>query len=449
MNAQKIWQTVLGEMEVSLPKMQFATWFGGTSLEIEEKSATICCPNTFSEQWLKDKHSKQILETIKKISPEVETIDFKTKSNKNLARIVLEVHSNPLEKPVQPDKEPLSPLSGFNDNYIFDKLVVSNNNSLAYAVAQEVAQNPGKKHNPFFIYGGVGLGKTHLAQAVGHEVKKVNPRSKVFYVSCETFTNDFIAAISSKKMSEFKKTYRDVDVLIVDDVQFLSSKEGSQQEFFHTFNSLQQKSRQIILTADKTPQAIPALENRLASRFGGGMVVDIQPPDFETRIAILTEKCKEKGAYLPDDVINFLARNIVSNIRELEGALNRLIVHCQFNGQTPSVSVAETVLKDIISSTNKKVDTAEIISAVCKHYSLTKEDIVSGIRKKELIVPRQITVYLIREQTKKSLPEIGKIMGGKDHTTIMHSQKRIDQLIKIDAEIKRSVEQIREMIFKI
>ncbi|MCX6809213.1 MAG: chromosomal replication initiator protein DnaA [Candidatus Berkelbacteria bacterium] len=328
-------------------------------------------------------------------------------------------------------------------------MVVSNNNALAYAVAQEVAKNPGKKHNPFFIYGGVGLGKTHLAQAVGQEVKKTNARAKVFYVSCETFTNDFIAAISSKRMSEFKKSYRDVDVLIVDDVQFLSSKEGSQQEFFHTFNSLQQKSRQMILTADKTPQAIPALENRLASRFGGGMVVDIQPPDFETRVAILTEKCKEKGAYLPDDVIDFLARNIVSNIRELEGALNRLTIHCQFNGHTPTIQIAESVLRDIISSTSKKIDTAEIIASVCKFYSLTKEDIVSGVRKKELIVPRQITVYLIREQTKKSLPEIGKLMGGKDHTTIMHSQKRIAQLIKIDAEIKRAVEQIREMVFKI
>jgi len=441
--ADKIWQVVLGEMEVILPKMQFLTWFNGTQLEIKGDTAVVICKNTFSRDWLKTKHKDQILESIRKSSPETESVIFEIRHSEGLDRIPLEIRAMEIE---EPEEKVTTPLSNFNDQYTFDKFVVSGNNAMAFAVAREVAEKPGKKHNPFFIYGGVGLGKTHLAQAVGHEIRLANPKAKITYVSCETFTNDFISSIASRKMSEFKKNYREVDVLIVDDIQFLSSKEGSQEEFFHTFNSLQQQSRQIILTADKTPQAIPALEGRLMSRFGGGMVVDIQPPNFETRMAILSEKCREKSFALPDEVITYLARNIHSNVRELEGALNRLAVFCQFNGASPTVATAESVLKDMISSTNKKVDTADIITAVCKHFSITKEEILSGKRKKELVEPRQIAIYLIREQTNKSLPEIGKIMGGKDHTTIMHAEKKISELIKIDSKVKHQVEQIREIV---
>jgi chromosomal replication initiator protein len=445
MSDKKLWQAVLGEMEVVLPEASFATWFKGTSLETTpEGTAYIHCPNSYSRDWLENKHKNQLLSILKKLNDKIHSIAFKSQGQKNLERLPLEIRA-----PAKASLEQLSPLLGFNPNYTFEKMVVANFNALAYAVAKEVALTPGKKHNPFFIYGGVGLGKTHLAQAIGHEIKKNEPKTKVVYVSCETFTNDFIAAIASKKMSEFKKNYREAGVLIVDDIQFLSAKEGSQEEFFHTFNTLHQHSRQIVLTADKTPQAIPALEGRLASRFGGGMVVDIQPPNLETRIAILTEKCKEKNYYLPDEVIEFMAKNISSNIRELEGALNRLITYCQFNQSSPTVSLAENVLKDAISSRNTMVDTAEIISAVCRHFSVSKDEITSNKRKKELIIPRQVAIYLIREQTNKSLSEIGKIMGGKDHTTILHSEKRINKLLKIDANLKSSIEQIRESVLAV
>lgn len=427
-------------MEVLLPKTQFLTWFKGTSLELEGDSATVVCPNLFSRDWLKTKHSSQILDSIQKQKPGVDKLNYKIKNSSEAERLPLEI------KPEKKISASPAPASNLNENYTFDKFVVSTNNALAFAVAKEVASGPGKKHNPLFIYGGVGLGKTHLAQAIGHEIKKKNPSHKIVYVSCETFTNDFISSIASRQMSRFKKNYRDVDVLIVDDIQFLSSKEGSQEEFFHTFNSLQLASRQIILTADKPPQAIPALEGRLQSRFGGGMVVDIQPPNLETRIAILSEKCKEKGFVLTDDVINYLAKNIHSNIRELEGALNRLMVFCQFNSTSPTLDVAASVLKDIIASSNKKVDTADIITAVCKYFAVTKEDILSGKRKKELVLPRQIAIYLIREQTTKSLPEIGKIMGGKDHTTIMHAEKKISELLKVDKVVKESVEDLRNSL---
>ncbi len=444
MQNDRVWQAVLGEMEVLLPKTQFLTWFKGTSLELDGSTATVICPNLFSRDWLRSKHDRQILEAIQKSQSDIKDIKYKIKSSGEAERIPLEV--KPQErKSVPRDTGKIN----LNDNYSFDKFVVSSNNALAFAVAKEVAENPGKKHNPLFIYGGVGLGKTHLAQAIGHEVKIKSPDTKIVYVSCETFTNDFINAIASRKMNEFKRNYRDVDILIVDDIQFLSAKEGSQEEFFHTFNSLHQSSRQIIMTADKPPQAIPALEGRLQSRFGGGMVVDIQPPNLETRIAILSEKCKEKGFILTDDVINYLAKNIHSNVRELEGALNRLMVFCQFNSASPTLDLASSVLKDTISSSNKKLDTAEIITAVCKYYSVTKEEIISGRRKKELVLPRQIAIYLIREQTTKSLPEIGKIMGGKDHTTIMHSEKKIADLLKIDKSIKESIENLRNQLLSI
>ncbi|MFA5261221.1 MAG: chromosomal replication initiator protein DnaA [Candidatus Omnitrophota bacterium] len=447
MQNEKIWQVVLGEMEALLPKTQFMTWFRGTNLELVGDRAIVICPNLFSRDWLKSKHDHQILESIQKLAPEIKEVKYKIKSSAGAERLPLEI--KPSEGPKNELHSPAREKINLNDNYSFDKFVVSSNNALAFAVAKEVADSPGQKHNPLFIYGGVGLGKTHLAQAIGHQVQLKTPDKKIVYVSCETFTNDFINAIASRKMNQFKKNYREVDVLIVDDIQFLSAKEGSQEEFFHTFNSLHQSSRQIILTADKPPQAIPALEGRLQSRFGGGMVVDVQPPNYETRIAILSEKCREKGFVLTDEVINYLAKNIHSNIRELEGALNRLMVYCQFNGASPSLDLASTVLKDTISSANKKIDTAEIVSSVCKYFSVTHEEIISGRRKKELVLPRQIAIYLIREQTTKSLPEIGKIMGGKDHTTIMHAEKKISELLKIDKYVKESVENIRQSLLSI
>lgn len=446
MDSEKIWQTVLGELEITVPKMQFETWFKNSSLEIKGDTACVLVSNLFAKNWLMSKYQDDILKAIQKSASDIQEVVFKVKKEKPIQNLAFEIF--PTEQVKAKVKDPL-PITNINRGYTFDAFIVGNNNSLAYAVAQEVATNPGARHNPFFIYGGVGLGKTHLAQAIGNEILEKNPHSKITYVSCETFTNDFINAIATKKMADFKKTYREVDVLIVDDIQFLSSKEGSQEEFFHTFNSLQQQSRQIILTADKTPQAIPALEGRLASRFGGGMVVDMQPPNFETRMAILKEKSKEKGYVVDDNVIEYIAKNISSNIRELEGALNRLAIHCQYSMTKPTISVAQEILKDMISLANKKVDTAEIISAVSKFFNITKDEILSKNRKRELVLPRQIAIFLIREQTNKSFPEIGKIMGGKDHTTIIHAEKKIIDLIKTDIQIKENIEQIRQGLFEI
>ena len=443
MSNEKIWQAVLGEMEVLLPKMQFATWFRATSLELDGASARVIVPNAYSRDWLSAKHQANILAAVKKTCPQVEKIAFEVRRLGSAGRLALEVTALP------PSAKKANPSSRLREEYTFENFVVGNNNSLAYAVAKDVADKPGARHNPLFIYGGVGLGKTHLAQAIGQQAQKNKDETRVVYVSCETFTNDFIQAIATKKTAQFKKNYRDADILIVDDVQFLSAKEGSQGEFFHTFNSLHQKSRQIVLTADKTPQAIPALEGRLASRFGGGMVVDVQPPDFETRLAILSAKCQEKSYFLPNDVLEYIGRNISSNIRELEGALNRLHTYCHFHALSPTVATATKVLKDLISSSNRVVGTAEIISAVGKHYNIPQSEIVSSKRQRELVLPRQVAIYLLREQTNKSLPEIGKIMGGKDHSTIFHAQRKITEAIKIDAQIKSEIETIRQSLFSI
>jgi chromosomal replication initiator protein len=453
--SEKVWQSVLGEMEIILPKVQFGTWFKGTNLEIhDDHSATIYCPHTYSRDWLKNKYNKQIMEALQKSEPAIKKVEYKTKKQDGLERLELGVtpepqKPRPQETEQETKEEKTQPSANLNENYTFESLVVGNNNSLAYAVAKEAASQPGKKHNPLFVYGGVGLGKTHLAQAIGHAVLSNKKNAKIVYVSCETFTNDFITAIASKKMADFKKTYRQADVLIVDDIQFLSAKEGSQEEFFHTFNTLQQNSRQTVLTADKAPQAIPALEGRLASRFGGGIVVDIQPPNYETRIAILNSKCQERNYFLPEDVVGFIARSVTTNIRELEGALNRLMVFCQFNGTTANLEIVQKVLGDLVQSINRKTDSAEIINAVCKYYSLEREDIVSKGRKKELMLPRQVAIYLMREMTNKSLPQIGSIMGGKDHSTILHSENKIKNLLETDAELKKSIGEIRQMILSI
>ncbi len=444
MQIDRIWQRSLQDIKESIGETKFSTWFKSTELISTEKGvATVAVSNGYTKSWLESKHRRDIIAALKKQKPDIEHVQFKIKKNINLERLPIEIEP----KQNHTKNNPTLPTSNLRKEYTFDTFIVGNNNSLAYAVAQEVAANPGVRHNPLFIYGGVGLGKTHLAQAIGREYLRSNDRGKVVYVSCETFTNDFINAIATKKMNEFKKNYREVDVLIVDDVQFLSSKEGSQEEFFHTFNSLQQRSRQIILTADKIPQAIPALEGRLASRFGGGMVVDVQPPNLETRMAIMTEKCREKAFGLPEPVIEYIARNIPSNIRELEGALNRLIIHCQFNQLTPSVQIAQDALKDMVSSSNRAVGTAEIIASVGKYYGISKDDLLGKSRKKELSTPRQITIFLIRENTNRSLPEIGKLMGGKDHTTIMYSEKKIRDLLKTDITVKSDIEKIREDLF--
>lgn len=444
MDKEKIWKSVLAEMELALPPMIFATWFKGTELfDIDNHVARIKVQNIFSRDWIKAKYRNNILEAIQKSIPEIKEVVLFVGNNVPEKEIL----NIPPAKKIRAEKpDALETPNNLKEDYTFESFVVGNNNSLAFAVAKELAKSPGLKHNPFFIYGGVGLGKTHLAQAIGNEILKNKSDAKINYVSCETFTNDYIAAIAAKKMDSFKKRYRDVDVLIVDDIQFLSNKEGSQEEFFHTFNSLHQKKRQIIMTADKVPQAIPALEDRLASRFGGGTVVDMQAPNLETRIAILGTKCQEMDFFPPTDVLSFIAENIKSNVRELEGALNRVYNHCHYTNATPTVELAKKALGDVLSSSNKKISSAQVIKVICDFFSIDKKDLLGKSRKQDLIVPRHIAVYLIRKNSNESFPLIGKIMGGKDHSTILHSFRKIENDLLTDESLKRDIDEMQEIL---
>jgi len=335
---------------------------------------------------------------------------------------------------------------GLNPRYTFANFIVGKGNELAHAACKAVAENPGKSYNPLFVYGGVGLGKTHLLQAIGNEVAKKT--DKVLYTTSEKFTNNYIQSIQSGKAKEFKNLYRNVDLLLVDDVQFMGGKDGTQEEFFHTFNELQQNDRQIVITSDRPPKSIPAIEKRLISRFEAGMVADVGKPDLETKIAILENKAKEKEFFLEKDVLNYIAEHVQNNIRELEGALTKVIVTHQLKGVKPNITSVKNVLSDLISNIQlKSLTPKEIIEATSQFYDVSYKDLIGSSRKKELVGPRQIAIYLIREELNTSYPTIGNELGGRDHTTAMHAYNKISVEIKENnnEKLKQEVESIKQL----
>ena len=440
---KEIWQTALGELEVTLSKANFTTWFKDTFiLAIEDKEMTIAVPNGFAKEWLENKFHPQIFEAIKKIEPEVTKISYKISSQTlpikppkidggASARASMETISHPQ----------------LNGKYRFENFVVGNSNRLAAATSQAVASKPGMVYNPLFLYGGVGLGKTHLIQAIGNEILAKAPKKKIVYVSCENFTNDYVSSISHGKTDEFKKKYRGVDVFLVDDIQFLSGKEGTQEEFFHTFNALHQGNRQIVITSDRVPKAIPQMQDRLSSRFGAGMVADIQPPNIEMREAILRSKSQEKNFPLDDDCINYIATNIESNIRELEGAINRIMAFCQLNRLSASMDVVTKVLEDIVASRGKNLSVDKIIKIVGQYFKIEPPDILSAKRGQALVWPRQIVMYLLRHEMNLSFPKISRELNKKDHTTIMHGVSKIEKEIASNDNLKKELTIIKEKLY--
>jgi chromosomal replication initiator protein len=335
-----------------------------------------------------------------------------------------------------------------NPKYKFDTFVVGRGNELAYAACKAVAANPGKAYNPLFIYGGVGLGKTHLLQGIGNELCHKTD-NKVLYITSEKFTNHYVQSIHNGKAKEFKEHYRNVDLLLVDDVQFMGGKDGTQQEFFHTFNELQQADKQIVLTSDKPPKSIPAMEKRLLSRFEAGMVADVSQPDIETKMAILENKAREKNFILDKEVLEYIANNVKNNIRELEGALNRVIAFHEFNNSTPSVRTVKNILTDLLTNTQaRSITPKDVLAAVSKFYDITSRDLIGKGRKKELVWPRQVTIYLMREEINTSYPTIGQELGGRDHTTAMHAYNKIFKEIQNENEkIKQEIESVKQILF--
>ncbi len=461
MNNEQVWQAVLGEIELNLSRANFITWFKDTFISsFSPQQVEICVPNAFVKKWLEEKYHKSILSALENVSQQkIKEIVYKIELRKDGGTVFKINKPTPLAP--EPEQSPTSSTTsystdsnigskhGLNPRYLFENFIVGKGNELANAACLAVANNLGKAYNPLFIYGGVGLGKTHLLQAIGNRVAKTN--SKILYTTSEKFTNNYIQAVTTGKAKEFKNLYRNVDLLLIDDIQFMGGKDGTQEEFFHTFNELLQNDKQIVLTSDRAPKSIPAIEKRLVSRFEAGMVADIGKPDVETKIAILERKAAEKNFELDRELLLYIAEHVQNNIRELEGALIKIIAFHQFKGLTPSLKTIKDVLGDYISTIQtKSLSPREIIEVVAKFYNLSTKDLLSPSRKKELVGPRQVAIYLIREELNSSYPNIGQEMGGRDHTTAMHAYNKISQEIneKNNEKLKQDLESIRQLFNK-
>ncbi len=445
-----LWQSVLGEIELTVPHATFVTWFKNTELiESNDELATIAVPNIFAVRQFQVKFSDQIRQILAKHGLEPKQIDFIVKSgNKKVVsnRETTAPSESNADRLVA--KSPASSVStgGLNPRYTFSNFIVGSSNDLAYTACQAVAHHPGTKYNPLFLYGGVGLGKTHLAQAVGNEIVKRQPEARVVYISSETFVKEFLESIRFKKKG-FSDKYRNVDVLIIDDMQFIANKEKTQEEFFHTFNALHQNNKQIIITSDKPPRSIPTLTERLRSRFEMGMPIDIQMPDFETRCAIIEVKASLSGVELERETIEYLANNVKTNIRELEGALNQLLAYSEMRGITPDITTAEGLLGNVRRTRPQHVTSKQIIDKTAKYFSLSPVEICSAQRDKHIVTPRQIAMYLLRSELHLSFPKIANELGRKDHTTAIHSIEKIEKSIKLDFVIREQVAEIRERLY--
>lgn len=450
MNA--LWQSVLGEIELSVSHATFTTWFKNTELiSQDESNITISVPNIFAKKQFEVKFNEQIKNVLEKNGITPQQINYVVGSANRVSRVNRETtlnQSSSVDNKVNEllGKSQTPSVGNLNPRYTFDNFIVGSSNDLAYTASQAVAANPGVKYNPLYIYGGVGLGKTHLMQAVGNEIIKHDPKKRVLYISSETFLREFLDSVRFKKKG-FSDKYRNVDVLIVDDMQFIGGKEATQTEFFHTFNHLHQNNKQIIISSDKPPKSIPTLTERLRSRFEMGMTIDIQMPDFETRCAILNIKASHSGIKLSQDTVEYLATNIKTNIRELEGALNQLLAYAEMRGIEPDVSTAEGLLGNIRHSRPQHISAKQVIDRTAKHFQIDISEICGEKRDKHIVVPRQIAMYLLRSELHMSFPKIASELGRKDHTTAIHSIEKIEKAIKLDYLIREQVASIREKLY--
>ncbi len=467
MDTKDLWKAVLGELELTLSKANFTTWFRNTFIvSFGVDTVVIGVPNLFTHAWLEKKYHKQIILSLQNhTNNRVKTITYRvetrptdpqqipqeeptqTEESSSQSPIAPYTYTSPSSYQPQINTQPGSEFS-LNGKYAFSSFVVGKQNELAHAAAQAVSNQPGGVYNPLFIYGGVGLGKTHLLQAVGNELLRKNPSIRILYVTCERFTNDYINAIRSGQMRDFKNRYRSIDVFLVDDIQFITGKEGTQEEFFHTFNQLYQNNKQIIISSDRPPKAIPTLESRLISRFECGMMADVGSPDFETRVAILEMKCKEKSCPLAREILHYVASLIQSNVRELEGALNKIIAFHQFKNLHPTLETVKPILGSFSANALKKTVTPRhLIHTVALYFEIKAEELLGKSREKRLAFPRQIVMYLMREEMKASYPSIGTELGGRDHTTAMHAYEKIVNCLEEDEKLQHDIELIKQRLY--
>ena len=448
-----LWQSVLGEIELSVSHATFATWFQNTELlDDTEDNITIAVPNVFAIRQFQIKYDDQVKSILKKNGIDAKSINYvvNTKGKKTVVNRETTRSTPPQEEimqmPATRSSSQPTASNTLNPRYSFDNFIVGSSNDLAYTACRTVASNPGTKYNPLFLYGGVGLGKTHLMQAAGNEIKATNPSARILYINTETFVKEFIEMIRFKKAG-FSEKYRNVDVLIIDDMQFIAGKEKVQEEFFHTFNALHQANKQIIISSDKPPKSIPTLTERLRSRFEWGMAIDIQMPDFETRCAIIEAKANLSGISLGKDTVEYLAQNIKTNIRELEGALNQLLAYAEMRGIDPDISTAEGLIGNVRRSRPQHITAKQIVDRTAKYFQITTIEMCSAKRDKHIVLPRQIAMYLLRSELHLSFPKIAGELGRKDHTTAIHSIEKIEKAIKLDFTVREHVAEIKERLY--
>lgn len=447
---EEIWRGVLNEMEMSLSKASFITWFKDTKIISRESGQVlISVPNGFVREWIQNKFNKRIFQCLKEADNEIREINYvvgnpfiKAPDSRTLTK---EIQLEQIQETMS-DAD-IDPKTNLNKKYTLDNFVVGPNNELAHAASLAVTKDLGKVYNPLFVYGGVGLGKTHLLQGMANKIIKDSPDKKVIYLPAERMVSEIIEGMKNRTIEDVKIKYGQKDILIVDDIQFLAAKESTQEIFFATFNSLFNRNKQIVLSSDRPPKALSAIEERLKSRFEGGMIADIGIPDFETRLAILKTKMKNKPVSLPDDVLEYIATNIQKNIRELEGALNRIIAVVDLTGREPNLKEAEKLLKAYIQASYKKTSAQTIIKTVCDFYGITLNELLKKSRKTFLVKPRQIAMYLLREDTKASFPDIGSRLGGKDHSTVIHAYRKIVEEAENNESMKQELNLIRERIY--
>ncbi len=441
-----LWSAALERMKLQLSRPTFETWIQSAVPEqLEHNCLTLRTPNPFSKNWIQKYYVNTIVSALEEVAGypiEIQLIVEHDEQSETEKRLFTKEKRQVLTPPIL--EQSAEPRLKLNSRYVFSRLVVGPNNRMAHAASLAVAESPGKEFNPLFLCGGVGLGKTHLMQAIGHYRLEIDPTARVYYVSTERFTNDLITAIQKDDMQSFRDLYRSADLLLVDDIQFIEGKEYTQEEFFHTFNALYNEGKQVVLASDRQPHQIPRLQDRLGSRFSMGLIADIQPPDFETRMAVLQKKAEYENMPLPRDVLEYIASNYTNNIRELEGALNRAVAYISISGLPMTIDNITPVLNPIMETV--EITPQDILAIVSKHFNVSIEDMKSSSRRREISTARQMGMYLMRHHTDLSLPKIGDVFGGKDHTTVLYSCDKIEQQKLTNAEIVRTIRLLAEQI---
>jgi len=447
MTQEQIWQSVLAQIKLNVSSANFATWFANTKIsELSGGVLTVSVPNSFSKEWLEQKYKTDILRILKSVDSSIKDIEYViSPSKKMFSNNTVKINNNEEQlgfSEFEKDEE-----TNLNPKYDLNKLIVGPFNEMAYAAGEAVIENPGEAYNPLFVYGGVGLGKTHLIQGIGNQIKEKHYSKKIRYIPAEKLITDVVNSIRENKVEDLKREFKTIDVLIIDDIQFISGKTKTQEEFFHIFNVLYQNNKQIILSSDKHPGSIPTLTDRLRSRFEGGMIADVGMPDFETRLAILKQKAEEKGLNISFEALEFIASNIQKNVRELEGALNKILIVEKINKRPCTLDDIKKQLKNIISVKTKITTPEKIINAVVNFYNLEDQNLFISSRKKEYSRPRQLSMYLLKKELKLSYSAIGRKFGGKDHTTVMHSCSLIEKEYEENQKFSQEVEMILQRIY--